>query len=307
MSIIDNQRIIIKVCKLYYIERLSQKEISEKLLISRPQISRILAYAKDNNMISIQIKNPFSVEGDLEDIIAKKYNLSDVVVFDNASDGNHDFYDSAAKHIEAYIPENATVGVMGGHTICEMVKRVSTIEKRGVSFIPIVGGYGMDGADWYANRVAENFAHKASGRYYLLNAPAMVQSIESARVLKNEPAISEILSMAESCHVSIVGVGTIDNISTASRIRLLTDEEMQSLKEEGAVADCCASFISSSGQIIHSDNTNRMIGLPLPSLKTSKTIAIAIGEEKAEAIKAVLSSRYIDILFTDRQAAEHII
>ena len=41
MAITDNERIMIKVCELYYKDNLSQKEISYKLGISRPQISRI--------------------------------------------------------------------------------------------------------------------------------------------------------------------------------------------------------------------------------------------------------------------------
>lgn len=39
MAITDNLRMMVKVCRLYYEENLSQKEISALMGISRPQIS----------------------------------------------------------------------------------------------------------------------------------------------------------------------------------------------------------------------------------------------------------------------------
>ena len=77
MAITDNTRMIIKVCQLYYEDNLSQKEISAQLGISRPQISRLLAYAKTNNIVSIKINNPYVDETRFERLLKEKYNLKD--------------------------------------------------------------------------------------------------------------------------------------------------------------------------------------------------------------------------------------
>ena len=50
MAIYDNERLIIKVCKLFYEESMSQKDISTNLNISKPQICRMLNYAKEKNI-----------------------------------------------------------------------------------------------------------------------------------------------------------------------------------------------------------------------------------------------------------------
>ncbi len=307
MSIIDNQRIIVKVCKLYYIERLSQKEISKRLLISRPQVSRILAYAKDHNIVTIQVKNPHPYEGDLEDEVLRQYQISDVVVFDNSFNGNVDFYASVASHINAYIPENASVGIMTGYSIGEVVKRINLIDKRGLSFIPMIGGLGTNGADWHANQIAVNFAKKTNGQYFQLNAPAFVQSAETADGLKKEPSISEILKKAEQSQVSFVGITNIEALINYDTENLLTEQDLKELKFLGVVAACGASYINKDGDIVYSKHSNRVIGLPLEKLKNSKTIAVAIGDAKAKAIQATLKSGYIDILLTDRQTAEQIV
>lgn len=47
MSILDNTRLMVKVCKLCYEENMSQAEVSEKLHISKPQVSRIINAARE--------------------------------------------------------------------------------------------------------------------------------------------------------------------------------------------------------------------------------------------------------------------
>ena len=42
MGAIHNDRLMVKVCEMYYLLDMSQKEISVRLGISRPQISRII-------------------------------------------------------------------------------------------------------------------------------------------------------------------------------------------------------------------------------------------------------------------------
>ena len=60
MSILDNTRLMVKVCKLCYEENMSQAEVSEKLHISKPQVSRIINAAREKGILNIYISNPFA-------------------------------------------------------------------------------------------------------------------------------------------------------------------------------------------------------------------------------------------------------
>lgn len=51
MSILDNTRLMVKVCKLCYEENMSQAEVSEKLHISKPQVSRIINAAREKGIL----------------------------------------------------------------------------------------------------------------------------------------------------------------------------------------------------------------------------------------------------------------
>ena len=75
MSILDNTRLMVKVCKLCYEENMSQAEVSEKLHISKPQVSRIINAAREKGILNIYISNPFAEELELEKIFIEKYGL----------------------------------------------------------------------------------------------------------------------------------------------------------------------------------------------------------------------------------------
>ena len=48
----------LEICHLYYEDGLSQNEIAEKLKISRPTISRLLTFAKENGLVQIKVMDP---------------------------------------------------------------------------------------------------------------------------------------------------------------------------------------------------------------------------------------------------------
>ena len=177
MEITENERVTIKVCELYYKDNLSQKEISGRLGISRPQISRILTNARANNIVTIKIDNPYADETTLEKQLIDRFNLQDALVFntDGLSSDNAliELGRQAASQLDVYIPNQGTVGIMSGKTISAVVRSIRDFERHGLEFVPLIGGLGSGGADWHANIISQFFADKTGGKYYLLNAPVL--------------------------------------------------------------------------------------------------------------------------------------
>ncbi len=308
MSVIDNKRMIIRVCKLYYEQNLSQKEISFQLGISRPQISRLLAYAKDQNIVSIKINNPFAKESEIEKKLIKQYKLKDALVVNTNGLKGQQALDELGKQVseqlETYISDNDLVGVMSGKTISAVVKAIDSFNRKGVEFIPLIGGIGSSGADWHANVIAQNFADKVRGKYYLLNSPVIVNNSESKALLMREPHIGDIIEKSKKSDVAIVGIGQVDMISTTVQSGALSIDDVNMLKASNAVASICTSYVDADGNIVENEITERSLGLTLEDLRECKqVIAIAIGNSKIEAIKAVLLSGYIDVFITNIDTA----
>jgi DNA-binding transcriptional regulator LsrR (DeoR family) len=310
MAITDDIRIVIKVCQLYYEENLSQKEISAQLGISRPQISRLLATAKSSNIVSININNPYAEETRLESELIKKYNLRDALVVNTSNDVEHSrseqFSAQAAKHLHAYIRDNDLIGVMSGQTIRSLLNEVSSFERYGLDFIPLVGGIGTINPEWHANVIAQKFAEKTGGKSYVLNAPIVVKNEQACEIFMKEPEIASVLQIGKKCNVTIVGIGQVDMNSTNVRAGALSQEDIESLLDSEAIASVCTSYLNARGDIIETSLSKRTIGQKLNDIKSSKIIACAYGDSKVASIKAALLSGYIDVIMTDINTAKQL-
>jgi deoxyribonucleoside regulator len=307
MAITDNLRMTLKVCQLYYEENMSQKEISFHLGISRPQISRMISNARSSNIVTIKINNPFQDETKLERTLMERYGLKDVLVLNTAAENEmEEFGRLAAECIDAYIMDHNRVGVMSGQTISTLVSALKHLNRRGLEFVPLVGGMGSTGASWHANAIAQRFAECSGGNCYILNAPVIVQSSQSRDILVQEPEIASVLQKGACCDVAIVGIGQINMSSTTVKAGTLDNEDILKLVEAGAVASVCTSYLDTNGKIIETELNERSIGLTLNQLKKAKTIALAFGRSKAESIKSALSSGYLDVFITNIDTARVI-
>lgn len=311
MSILDNRRLVIKICELYYYGDLSQKQICGKLGISRPQISRILKDARSNGLISITINNPYGKETALERALVQRYDLTDALVFDTGEldekEAMLEFAKQAADQIDVYLPQQGSIGIMSGRTIAHLISQIQCTDKRKLEFVPLIGGIGSGGADWHANIIAKAFADKSGSDYYLLNAPVLVKNEASKEILLSEPGIAIVLQKGGNCDVAILGIGQVNESSASVVAGSLTIAELGALQEAGAVASVCGSYVTKDGEIIENDVTKRTIGQTLKTIKNSKRIAIARGKGKADAIRAVLAGKHIDILITSSDAAREIL
>ena len=311
MGITDNMRMTIKVCQLYYEDNLSQKEISSQLGISRPQISRLLTYAKTNNIVSVKINNPYIDETRLEHLLVEKYQLKDALVLNTNGAGEagklEEFGRLAANNMDTYIMDNNRVGIMSGRTISSVVWAIKHFERQKLEFVSLVGAIGSASGNFHANVIAQRFAECSGGSCYILNAPVIVQSEEARNLLVNEPEIAEVLKKGSTCDVAIVGIGQIDMRSTTAQAGAMSIDDIEKLKAAGAVASVCTSYIDENGKLIDTELEGRSIGQTLGQLKKCKTIALAIGNSKVKAIKAALSGGYIDVFITDLETARAII
>ncbi len=311
MSILDNTRLMVEVCRLCYEEGLSQKEIASKLNISRPQISRIMRSAREKGILTINILNPFSEELKLEQALIKNYGLKHAFVSDLGTGSSSDqfayFAKQCAIQLDQYITDNSRVGVMSGKTLGAVAAAMQPIQKKNLHFIPLVGAIGSIGNDWSANAIARILAFKADASYSVLNAPILIQNKVSRNILIKEPNIAKVLKEGEECDLAIVGIGQISTRSTAYLSGAFTDDDLITLKNSGAAASVSISYLNKEGNIINSEITDRSIAWPLKKRPNTKILAIVTGQSKTEALRAALRSGYIDILMTSVPLAQAVL
>lgn len=306
MGAIHNDRLLVKVCEMYYLLDMSQKEISARLGISRPQISRIIAQARENRYVDIKIHNPYSDETALEQKLLADYNLKDALVVRTVGATNTErieqFAKDAAAYFDTYIGTGQTVGVMSGNTVAAIVERMRKNGKRIATAVPLVGGIGSENADLHANAIAMQLVREYGGTAMVLNAPLIVSSAETAHVLREEASIRTVLERGRMCDVSLVGIGNVEATSTTAQAGGLTAADLNTLQKSGAISSVCNSYFDAQGKEIDV-LAERSIGQRLSDLRHSKVIACAIGLSKVPAILSALRSGKLDVLLTDLETA----
>lgn len=311
MAITDNLHMMIKVCQMYYVDDLNQKDISDRLGISRPQISRILTSAKRNNYISIKINNPFENETRLEKEIISRFRIKDALILNvehfSGTGKLTEFCKGAADYLSDFIADHVRIGVMSGQTISGLVHQMKSINRSGVEIVPLMGGLGSENSDLHANSIAAYLAGICNGKNYVLNAPVIVQNQQSKEILLQEPEIASVLELGKKCDLTIVGIGQVNVMSTTAIAGKWSESDITELQKYGAVASVCNSFLDQTGRIIQAAICERTIGQTLDTISSSKKIGIAIGKEKAKAIHATISSGYLDVLMTDIETANEIL
>ncbi|MFD0867973.1 sugar-binding transcriptional regulator [Paenibacillus residui] len=306
-------RLLVKVSTMYYLDGLNQQEISARLGISRPQISRMLSAAKAEGIVQIRVRNPFSKEQQYEKALSETFGISDVTVLQTHDNANRaqieaQLGQAAAALMETVLRDRDTVGVMAGKAVASIADALSYFAKKDLVFVPMVGSWGTDGTTWHANSNVQTMGEKLRSKYMFLNAPTIVGSPETREALVKEKEISEVLQRAENASVAVIGIGQISEDATMVRSGHFNEEELASVRNKGAVANICTSFLDAKGNVLDVPAKDRMIGVTAEQLRNiPKVIAMAYGEEKVAAITAVLRGRWIDCLITDMNTADRVL
>ncbi|MFC0211850.1 sugar-binding transcriptional regulator [Paenibacillus chartarius] len=243
---------------------------------------------------------------ELEERIRSHYGLKQVIVVPGDSDQSpHAKMElgragaGVLRKIAGKDPD-VVIAVAGGSTMAHVANHLtSAVPLKGITFVPARGGLG-ESVELQANTVASTMAKKIGGQYRLLHVPDHL-SEEAYQSLMLETGIVEIIQVIRSARIVVHGIG---NAMVMARRRKVDQATIDSLMNDGALAEAFGYYFDRQGQVVHKMPT---IGLRIEDIQQMETvIGVAGGKSKGEAIAAVLRFRHEDILVTDEAAALEI-
>ena len=122
-KIVDDWRLIYKVCSLYYEDDMRQQEVSDYLGISRATVSRMLQKGKESGIVRVEVINPVQFSyNKLEKALERKYGLKEVSVvessaLDTKTESVSRMYERAALYLSQFFKDGDWIGVTMGHTL----------------------------------------------------------------------------------------------------------------------------------------------------------------------------------------------
>ena len=307
----DKQRLSIAAARLYYESDYSQQEICARLGVSRPTVSRLLQYAKEQGYVSIHIKDPLEDVDELSKQLKERYGLEHVSV--SYSPLNE--YEEITKHIgrtaadflHKIVKDGDIIGITWGTTLFSVASQLKSKRVKGVEVVQLKGGVSHSYNLTYAAEVANLFAEAYYTVTRYLPLPVIFDKPELKQMVEEDRHIERIIEMGRQANIALFTVGTVRDDALLFKLGYLSEGEKADLQRT-AVGDICSRFFDEEGNICNEVINSRTVGIDLEELqKKERSILVAGGEDKIKAIQAALIGKYANTLITDQFTAKALI
>ena len=316
MSISAEQRYYLKRKALYYFyeKGYSNTDIANMLGISRVTLNRLLAEAREEGMVKIEIIDTRNINYiiELEDRLKSRYGLEHVRIVDTDTKTPDQLISKlayeGARHCERMLHSNMKVGIAWGKTLSTLINYLSPNPAiSDIEVYTLMGGACSE-AFFQPNLLAQSLLNYYKGSSYIINAPFICHSELLCAEIRKEPSIAKILDVAKNLDLALVGIGRFPTREHLKKSYYnFPDNIIDEIQEAGAVGDICGNFFDINGNVCKTSVSNRIVSIDIEDLKScKKVLAVAGGESKPLSIRGALNGGFIDILITDYQTAVQV-
>ncbi len=296
---------IAQVAWLYHVGNLSQQEISDRLGISRFKIVRLLAEAKQLGVVRIAIEHNSTTTLELADELTNRFGLKEAQVAPGPQSGSNAEARRAVGIVAAgflariaLANQPITVGLGWGRTLGHMADNLVGVTNPDITFVSLMGL--LNRADpTQPVDVCVRLAALTSGKANLLPAPFVVDDKDACDIILNQRLVKETLA--------ITSVGECRDGAVLFESGLFTDQQIEQLRDNKVVADCCGVFFAADGAVADIPlNGCTPCAKPNQMPNTDMTL-LAGGVSKSVATLAVLRANFADRLFVDEGLARKLL
>jgi DNA-binding transcriptional regulator LsrR (DeoR family) len=305
MNVLDDMSLVYRVAKYYYERNYTQNEISAMLSISRPQISRIIKYAKEIGMVKIKVLLSESLSNrQLSQELQAQYGFRDMIIAPSTV-GSSTLCDVAAEYLDRELPKYGKIGIGWGQTIygTSLLLRHHHGDFSG-TFFPLAGNSGSNNPYLQTNSICDRFAEKFKGNAEFNNCP--IVSLKDQLTELQIKRIEKLEQAWENLQVAVIGVGGKVR-SDMLYIEELPEIEMLQQQIPNIIGDILGTMFLDNQAILKIPEEYQMSAISLEQFARIPTvICVAAGETKVDMLAFCLHKKMFDILITDEMTAKRI-
>ncbi|MGN6325507.1 sugar-binding transcriptional regulator [Pseudolysinimonas sp.] len=307
----EDELLAVRAAELYYDEGKTQDEVGVLLELSRWKVGRLLADAREQGIVRIEIVHPRARRLGVERELQERFGLKDAVVVP-APDDERELLtrvaQAAADHLAALRPAPRTLGVSWGRTLAAVADRLVRHWARGVEVVQVNGGVTLNRRPGTAAPTASTIAAKADGEAVLLPSPAILERLETKQAIVADRVVADALARAASASAYLLTAGAAVRDSALVESGYLTPDDIAELVRKGAVGDVLGRFVDADGNIVDPALDERTVGLGLDRLRAAETaILVVAGRAKHDIARTVVTSGLCTVLVTDDATARALL
>ena len=300
----EQKNLMAEAALLYYKKGLTQQEIATALDLTRQTVSKLLTAAVNEGIVEIKIHNPENERKELETELNRRFQIQAVVGSVSKNNDELRRLTTVEKAIEYLLPivkkGNLNIALSWGRSVQALIKQFPAVSTLGNKVFPLFGATEHEQAYFLPNELAREFAGKLDARVKYAWFPYQPENGQDFELFQRTGYYKNMQKEWSDFDVAIIGVGN----NTA--FRLLDPSFSESEGKKSAVGDVATHFFTADGEL--TETKVETLRISAESLKNGgKKIAVAYGDDKAEAIVGGIKAGFVDVLITDEYTARRIL
>jgi DNA-binding transcriptional regulator LsrR (DeoR family) len=296
---------------LYHAKGQRQEEIARTLNISRPVVQRLIALAASENLIRFQLIHPLADCISLADCLKDRFQLEYAEVVPSVADPVENVASVAtavAFYLEGLFQQTkpVTVGIGGRRVWHEAAIRVAPMRRPMHRLVSLMGNLTREGRAGHYD-VILGLAERIGAQCYPLPMPVIANTVEEKTVLQTQIACRASLALVKEANTLMVGIGQMTMDAPLYRDGFITERELRTAQEAGAVGEMIGNCFDAQGQLLDVGYQERLTSFRLPSPPRRRTLIAQCGPERVPAIRAAFAGRLANGLITDEETAQRLL
>lgn len=299
------------MARLHYVSDLSQVKIARELGLSTATISRLLARARAEGIVRIEVRDPGQPDA-LAAEIAARLGLARVAVADLPVAGLPGALAAPLAGLLAQAGPGAGLGAgLGPGAVLAIGwgRAIRAVVGAGLPWLPgldvvaATGGLAQEAPHFQINEFVRLAAEQTGGRAHFVHAPYL-PAAGARDLFLSDPAIAAPVALWDRIDVAVVGVGQPPALTPP-------EASVATASEQGLVAaagDVIRHYFDAEGNLLSWEGAERLIAVSPAQLRRARlSIAVASGAGKAAPVVGAARAGLISALVTDLRTAEAIL
>ena len=292
-----------RLATLYYVDGMTQEELSKMFAISRATIGRMLRRAQATGIVEIRVRPHAAFASDIEKELIQRFGIQRALLAVDHNDADKQrglLAGLVAAYLDRELADGSVIAVGMGRNVSAVSEHAMSATLRRCIFVSAIGGSYRGGETMNADHIARRLSARFGGECESLYAPALVRDPAVREALIENETVRHTLDKARRADIALVGVGDMSEYSNIVRMGWFSPSEITHAKMTGAVGDLMGyDFIDIHGKPASSAMQCRVIGLSLPDLqRIPNVLAVASEPTKVAAILGALRSGVLNTLAT---------
>lgn len=307
---LDREDTLATVAEMYYLDNLTQRKIAAKMDLSVATVSRMIAKARENGVVTVRINRSPAHDRALGDALCDRFGLKQAVVTAGRGDAEQDeksVHEAAAMLFNEMLRPGMTVGVTWGETLDKVIDKIEPKKIPRCEVVQVTGALGHGDTAIDGPGLAFRLADKLGAPCHLINAPARVRKPQLGANLIGQPQVKKAIARAARADIVLHGVGTLNSVSSLVRAGYLTVPEIREAASKGAAAQVLARIIDASCREVGA-YAGRTIGISLADIaRIKRSVGVIASRNRTEALAAGLQGKVFTHLVTSQAVARQLL